>query len=251
MLHVVLLIACALAIYVSCEWFVNAIEWLGVRLRIGGVAVGTILAAAGTALPESVVTLMAVLTGSDENGNDIAVGAAMGGPLVVGTIAYAVTGLMLWLRHRSRREARVAALAASSHGGGSDVPEDVPVDTERLARDQLWFLAIFAAKVGLGLVAFAIKPWLGLLFLAEEVEERRRVDDGDVSAQRVQRGQRLELRDGCVGRRVERRHGREVRRIEGIPGDEGDRERLLSGVEELVSKVPILCRPWDIEVSAS
>ena len=162
-IHIVLLLVCAVAIYVSCEWFVNAIEWLGVRLKVGGVAVGTILAAAGTALPESVVTLMAVLFGSTEHGNDIAVGAAMGGPLVVGTIAYAVTGFMLWMRHRAKRETRIATLAGAQ---GEEDPRDVPIDTRRLARDQLWFLTIFAVKVGLGLVAFAIKPWLGLLFLA-------------------------------------------------------------------------------------
>jgi cation:H+ antiporter len=168
-LHVVLLISCAVAIYLSCEWFVNAIEWLGVRLRIGGMAVGTILAAAGTALPESVVTLMAVLFGSEKNGNDIAVGAAMGGPLVVGTIAYAVTGGMLLLRMRHQRE--VAALGArGTDATGPTSPtetrQDDVVDTQRLARDQVWFLSIFAVKVALGLVAFAIKPWLGLLFLA-------------------------------------------------------------------------------------
>jgi cation:H+ antiporter len=162
-IHVLLLLICAIAIYLSCEWFVNAIEWLGVRLKVGGVAVGTILAAAGTALPESVVTLMAVLFGSKEHGNDIAVGAAMGGPLVVGTIAYAVTGFMLWMRHRAKRETRVAALAGAA---GTEDPSDVPIDTQRLARDQLWFLGIFVFKVALGLVAFAIKPWLGLVFLA-------------------------------------------------------------------------------------
>jgi cation:H+ antiporter len=162
-LHVVLLISCAVAIYLSCEWFVNAIEWLGVRMRIGGMAVGTILAAAGTALPESVVTLMAVLFGSEKNGNDIAVGAAMGGPLVVGTIAYAVTGGMLLLRMRHKRE--VAVLGARGTGPTEERQDDV-VDTQRLARDQVWFLSIFAVKVALGLVAFAIKPWLGLLFLA-------------------------------------------------------------------------------------
>jgi cation:H+ antiporter len=161
-IHVVLLVSCAVAIYLSCEWFVNAIEWLGVRMRIGGMAVGTILAAAGTALPESVVTLMAVLFGSKENGNDIAVGAAMGGPLVVGTIAYAVTGGMLLLRLRHRRE--VAVVVAHGNGAGDERQDDV-VDTQRLARDQVWFLSIFAVKVALGLVAFAIKPWLGLLFL--------------------------------------------------------------------------------------
>lgn len=162
MIHIVLLVVCALAIYLSCEWFVNAIEWLGVRMRIGGMAVGTILAAAGTALPESVVTLMAVLFGSAENGNDIAVGAAMGGPLVVGTIAYAVTGGMLFLRLRKKR-AMVTAGAQSAPV--TDLRDDEEVDTRRLARDQIWFLSIFAVKVALGLVAFAIKPWLGLLFL--------------------------------------------------------------------------------------
>ena len=187
MFHVLLLLACAVAIYVACEWFVNAVEWLGVRLEVGPVAVGTILAAAGTALPESVVTLVAVLFGSHEHGNDIAVGAAMGGPLVVGTIAYGVTGgMLIWRKRRQRaaltaaaspRGARAAglggslALATDDRGdhpaGRSPSGDDLAgVDTARLARDQTWFLAIFAVKVGLGLVAFAVKPWLGLVFFA-------------------------------------------------------------------------------------
>jgi cation:H+ antiporter len=36
--HVALPIACAVAIYLSCEWFVNAVEWLGQRLNIGTIA---------------------------------------------------------------------------------------------------------------------------------------------------------------------------------------------------------------------
>jgi cation:H+ antiporter len=47
--------------------------------------------------------------------------------------------------------------------GGNDL---AGVDTDRLARDQTWFLAIFTVKVSLGLVAFALKPWLGLAFFA-------------------------------------------------------------------------------------
>jgi cation:H+ antiporter len=144
-LHFLLLIACAVAIYVSCEWFVNAVEWLGQRLKIGGLAVGTILAAFGTALPESVVTFVAVVFGRSESTRDIGVGAAMGGPLALATIAYGVTGLVLLARRK---------------------PADTDVDTRKLARDQRWFLAIFAVKVALGLVAFAFKPWLGLLFFA-------------------------------------------------------------------------------------
>ncbi|MDT4924970.1 MAG: cation:H+ antiporter, partial [Pseudonocardiales bacterium] len=170
MVHVLLLLACAVVIYLACEWFVNAVEWFGVEFKVGAVAVGTILAAAGTALPESVVTLVAVLFGSKAQGNDIAVGAAMGGPLVVGTVAYGVTGAMLLLHKRTQASTRTAVRA----GGGSDadVPEALrdgglsEVDTKRLAKDQTWFLVIFTVKVALGLVAFAIKPVLGILFFA-------------------------------------------------------------------------------------
>ena len=41
----------------------------------------------------------------------------------------------------------------------------VEVDERRLCHDQAWFLAIFVVKVGLGLIAFAFKPVLGVLFL--------------------------------------------------------------------------------------
>jgi cation:H+ antiporter len=186
---------CALAIYLSCEWFVNAVEWLGARLQVGGSAVGTILAAAGTALPESVVTLMAVLYGSRAQGDDIAMGAAMGGPLVVGTIAYAVTGAVLIVKKRRVHQAAVRELqhahavsaptAAVAHGS-SEAPSDLlhDVDTSRLARDQVWFLAIFTVKVALGLVAFAIKPWLGLAFLAVYAVYfyREMTDDGEAAS---------------------------------------------------------------------
>ncbi|MDQ1730671.1 MAG: cation:H+ antiporter [Pseudonocardiales bacterium] len=168
MIHVVLLLGCAVVIYLACEWFVNAVEWFGVEFKVGAVAVGTILAAAGTALPESVVTLVAVLFGSKQSGPDIAVGAALGGPLVVGTIAYGVTGAMLLLRKRSLAKAR-AASGVGSAGEPPELQRDgglAEVDTVRLAKDQTWFLVIFAVKVGLGLVAFSLKPALGILFFA-------------------------------------------------------------------------------------
>jgi cation:H+ antiporter len=57
----------------------------------------------------------------------------------------------------------LGSAAGGTSAGGGDLDG---TDTDRLARDQTWFLAIFVVKVALGLVAFAIKPWLGLLFLA-------------------------------------------------------------------------------------
>ncbi|GAB2826862.1 sodium:calcium antiporter [Actinoallomurus bryophytorum] len=159
MLHVVILLACAVAIYLSCEWFVNAVEWLGLRLKVGPLAVGTVLAAFGTALPESVVTFVAVVLGSGPDQKDIGVGAAMGGPLALATAAYGVTGFMLLTRRRK--------VAVPAEGGEPPRERrDNLGDTRKLARDQRWFLVIFVVKVGLGLVTFAFKPWLGLLFFA-------------------------------------------------------------------------------------
>jgi cation:H+ antiporter len=150
MLTLVLFLLSAGAIYVACEYFVNAVEWLGSQLKLGATATGTVLAAFGTALPESAVTFVAVVFGTSAKARDIGVGAAMGGPLVLATIAYAVVGLALWANRRRLRR----------------TDWRLRVDHRRLAGDQAWFLVIFAVKVALGLVAFAWKPWLGLLFLA-------------------------------------------------------------------------------------
>lgn len=164
LLTLCLFLVSAGAIYLACEYFVNGIEWLGRKLKLGATATGTVLAAFGTALPESAVTFVAVIFGKTPEARDIGVGAAMGGPLVLATIAYAVVGIALWRnRQRLQRGDRL-----------------VRVDHQRLARDQAWFLAIFAVKVGLGLVAFAWKPWLGVLFLlAYALYVWREVRSGD------------------------------------------------------------------------
>lgn len=146
---IALLLGSAVVIYLACEYFVNGVEWVGEKFDIGQKATGTILAAFGTALPESVVTLVAVAFGTSAAAKELGVGAALGGPLALSTVAYATVGVVLLLTGRR--------LAAS---------EDMAHVFRRLSTDQGWFLAIFAAKIGLGVIAFAWKPWLGLLFLA-------------------------------------------------------------------------------------
>jgi cation:H+ antiporter len=138
----------AAAIYVACEFFVNGIEWVGHRFDFAQKATGTILAAFGTALPESVVTFVAVAFGEGDAQKEIGVGAALGGPLVLGTLAYAVVGWALFVSRRRLRSGRTLHL-----------------DYRHLSRDQGWFLLIFVAKITLGLFAFAFKPWLGAAFL--------------------------------------------------------------------------------------
>jgi cation:H+ antiporter len=148
-LIVALLLGSAVVIYLACEYFVNGVEWVGRQFAVGQQATGTILAAFGTALPESVVTFVAVVFGATAAQKEIGVGAALGGPLVLATIAYAVVGLTLILSRRNLPRTDV-----------------VLRDFKRLARDQGWFLAIFVVKIGLGLFIFTLKPWLGILFLA-------------------------------------------------------------------------------------
>ncbi len=149
MLTAVLFLGSAAAIYFACEFFVNGVEWLGRKLGMGETATGTILAAFGTALPESAVTFVAVVFGRDSAQKDIGVGAALGGPMVLATISYAVVGFaMLWNHRRLGRTTPV-----------------IECDSKRLRRDQSWFLCIFIGKVALGMLVFNCKPWLGTLFL--------------------------------------------------------------------------------------
>lgn len=148
LLALVILVAAALFIYGSCEFFVNGVEWFGRKAGVSDNAVGTVLAAFGTALPESIVTLVAVAFGHGAATKQIGIGAALGGPLVLSTVAYAVVGWSL--------------LAVSRRGPA----RTIRMNRERLIRDQGWFLVIFVCKVTLGLVAFSFKPWLGIAFLS-------------------------------------------------------------------------------------
>jgi len=148
LLAVTALLVSAAFVYWACEYFVNAVEWVGRKAGISQNAVGTVLAAFGTALPESVVTFVAVVLGHDAQSRDIGVGAALGGPLVLATIAYPVVGVMLLIT-----QPRSAA-------------QPIDLSRNRLSRDQGWFLSIFLCKIVLGFVTFAVKPFLGWLFLA-------------------------------------------------------------------------------------
>jgi cation:H+ antiporter len=142
------LLGSAVVIYFACEYFVNGVEWVGRKFSFGQQATGTILAAFGTALPESVVTFVAVAFGTNKAQQDIGIGAALGGPLALATLAYAVVGIMLLTRRETFAQA------------GADRSQ-----FRSLSRDQGWFLVIFTGKLALGLVTFAYKPWFGVLFL--------------------------------------------------------------------------------------
>jgi cation:H+ antiporter len=67
--------------------FTNAVEWLGKRLDLGQGAVGALLAAVGTALPESIIPVVALLGGGSPEDQAVAIGSIIGAPFLLGTLA--------------------------------------------------------------------------------------------------------------------------------------------------------------------
>jgi cation:H+ antiporter len=112
--------------------FTNAVEWAGVRLDIGHGAVGSVLAAVATALPESLVPAVAIIQGSE--GGQIAIGAIIGAPFLLATLAMAVCG--------------AAALIFRARRGGTALELDRHVMTQ----DLLVFAAALSVAVALAAV---------------------------------------------------------------------------------------------------
>src|SRR5574338_544994 len=72
--------------------FTNAIEWFGSMVGLGQGAVGSLLAAVATALPESLIPVVAIV-GGEQGSDDVAVGAIIGAPLLLATLAMALAGI--------------------------------------------------------------------------------------------------------------------------------------------------------------
>ena len=94
--------------------FTNGIEWFGSMLNLGQGAVGSVLAAVATALPESLIPIVAII-GGERGSKDVAVGAIIGAPLVLATIAMALVGVAALLyRGGARRNCRSASTSRRS-----------------------------------------------------------------------------------------------------------------------------------------
>jgi cation:H+ antiporter len=126
--------------------FTNAVEWIGYRLGLGEGAVGSLLAAVGTAMPETLIAIVA-LVGATKS-EDVAVGAIVGAPFLLATLAMGLVGLFAYIyRHRRRQ--------------GTALRAHVPT----LDRDLIFFLVFFALAFALGFGApEAVRLPAGILF---------------------------------------------------------------------------------------
>ncbi len=82
-----------LTILAGAKIFTNGIEWLGKKLNLSEGAVGSVLAAVGTALPETMVPLIAILFAPAGTATEIGIGAILGAPFMLSTLAFGVVGV--------------------------------------------------------------------------------------------------------------------------------------------------------------
>ncbi len=128
--------------------FTNAVEWIGHRLGVGEGAVGSVLAAVGTAMPETLIAIVALL-GSSSGSQQVAIGAIVGAPFLLGTLAMGLVGLFVHV-FRKRREQ------------GLELRAHVPT----LERDLLFFLSFFAGALALSWGApAALRIPIGIVFI--------------------------------------------------------------------------------------
>src|SRR5688572_17875768 len=145
-MEVVLLLASFAVILAGAQFFTNAVEWAGHRLSLGEGAVGSLIAAVGTAMPETLIPVIAILGGS-EGAEEVAVGAIIGAPFLLATIAMMLVGLVAVI-YRKRR------------------PQWVELDAHKptLERDLKFFLIFFTLGCGIG--AFNAPDWVQYLGVA-------------------------------------------------------------------------------------
>jgi cation:H+ antiporter len=127
-------------ILLAAELFVNGVEWLGKKFNLSEGAVGSVLAAVGTALPETIIPIIAIVFGRGTEGHDIGIGAILGAPLMLSTLAMFVTGLAVVIFRRRR-----------AHG------LKVMADYSTMSRDLLFFMIIFAVAILAGMIPPALR----------------------------------------------------------------------------------------------
>jgi len=131
MLDIAILAVAFVIILAGAELFTNGIEWFGRKLQLAEGAVGSVLAAVGTALPETMIPIIAILFATGENSAAVGVGAILGAPFMLSTLAMFVTALAVLIVARRRTTGDVML-----------------VDTGVLAHDVRYFGIAYAIAIG-------------------------------------------------------------------------------------------------------
>lgn len=152
LLEIAFLIIALLIILVSAELFTNGIEWLGQRLNVSEGVVGSVFAAVGTALPETLIPFVSIAFFGSRHGEEVGIGAIAGAPFMLSTLTLALCGFTIWLYgKRGRRDVAVKA------------------NSTIIMRDFGFFMAAYATAIAASIFQlpanFRIFLAVGLLFV--------------------------------------------------------------------------------------
>jgi cation:H+ antiporter len=79
----------------ACTLFTNAIEWVGKRFNLSEGAVGGVLAAIGTTLPETSIPIIAIFFGASRAEVEVGLGAILGAPFMLSTLVIPILAMLL------------------------------------------------------------------------------------------------------------------------------------------------------------
>jgi cation:H+ antiporter len=152
-LTIIELVLSLAAILGAAILFTNAVEIMGDRLNLGAGAVGSVLAAVGTALPETMIPLVAIfgalLFGSGgAAAGEIGIGAILGAPFLLATLALFIVGAAA-LVYKDRRET------------GSEIT----ADRQTAVPDLVFFLLCFTPATAAGILSLPLLLKIGLSVL--------------------------------------------------------------------------------------
>jgi cation:H+ antiporter len=143
LIDVLVLLAAFVVILAGAELFTNGIEWLGERLGLSEGMVGSVLAAVGTALPETMIPIIAIIFVGTAASEEVGIGAILGAPFMLSTAAMFVTGV---------------AVLAYARGGRRK--KHLTINQVVVARDLTFFLGMYIFAIVLGLPFYEKPEWL-------------------------------------------------------------------------------------------
>lgn len=119
-----------LLILIAAETFTNGVETFGRKFAFSQAVVGSLFAAVGTALPETILPFVAIFYYKGDAAHDIGIGAILGAPFMLSTLAFFLLGLTVLassLKKRRKFEMRV--------------------EINSTRRDLLFFLPMYSAAI--------------------------------------------------------------------------------------------------------
>ncbi len=127
---IALLVFSLAVILLAAQAFTNGLEVFGRRFSFSQAVVGNILAAVGTALPETILPAVAILVAGGASAKEIGVGAILGAPFMISTLAFFLLGLAVLIHHLRKKR-----------------PFAINIEPDSIKRDLMFFIPMYSSAI--------------------------------------------------------------------------------------------------------